>query len=127
MSVTIKNPEEREGMRIAGRAAASVLTMIAPQVKAGITTDELDRIGHEFGVASGEWRGKAGGYGIQGRAGAFVVAVAGSYPAIVGLPLYETVAMLESRLAEYHRDPAAAAPWEEVKKRLRAMAREDAT
>jgi septum formation protein len=46
-------------------------------------------------VASGEWRGKAGGYGIQGRAGAFVIEVSGSYPAIVGLPLYETVAMLE--------------------------------
>lgn len=46
-------------------------------------------------VASGEWRGKAGGYGIQGRAGAFVISIAGSYPAIVGLPLYETVAMLE--------------------------------
>jgi septum formation protein len=46
-------------------------------------------------VASGEWRGKAGGYGIQGKAGALVTEIAGSYPAIVGLPLYETVAMLE--------------------------------
>lgn len=46
-------------------------------------------------IRSGEWKGKAGGYGIQGRAGAFVIGVAGSYPAIVGLPLYETVSMLE--------------------------------
>ena len=45
-------------------------------------------------VRSGEWRGKAGGYGIQGRAGAFVTRIVGSYPAIVGLPLHETVNLL---------------------------------
>ncbi len=45
-------------------------------------------------VASGEWRGKAGGYGIQGRAGAFVVRLVGSYPAVMGLPLFETVNLL---------------------------------
>jgi predicted house-cleaning NTP pyrophosphatase (Maf/HAM1 superfamily) len=39
-------------------------------------------------------RGKAGGYGIQGRAGAFVTRIVGSYPAIVGLPLFETVNLL---------------------------------
>ena len=45
-------------------------------------------------VAGGEWRGKAGGYGVQGRAGAFVLALSGSYTGVVGLPLYETVALL---------------------------------
>lgn len=45
-------------------------------------------------VASGEWRGKAGGYGIQGRAGAFVTRLVGSWPAVMGLPLYETVNLL---------------------------------
>lgn len=45
-------------------------------------------------VASGEWRGKAGGYAIQGLAGAFVVRLIGSYSSVVGLPLYETVALL---------------------------------
>lgn len=45
-------------------------------------------------VASGEGRGKAGGYGIQGRAGAFVTSLQGSYPAVVGLPLYETLNLL---------------------------------
>jgi nucleoside triphosphate pyrophosphatase len=45
-------------------------------------------------LASGEWRGKAGGYAIQGLAGSFVVKVVGSYPNVVGLPLYETVALL---------------------------------
>jgi septum formation protein len=43
----------------------------------------------------GEWRGKAGGYAIQGRAGAFVLELQGSYSAVVGLPLYETAALLE--------------------------------
>jgi septum formation protein len=45
-------------------------------------------------LACGEGRGKAGGYAIQGRAGAFVVALQGSYSAVVGLPLYETVNLL---------------------------------
>lgn len=45
-------------------------------------------------VASGEWRGKAGGYGVQGRAGAFVPRIVGSYPAVMGLPLPETVNLL---------------------------------
>lgn len=45
-------------------------------------------------LGSGEWRGKAGGYAVQGLAGAFVVKLVGSYTAVVGLPLYETVALL---------------------------------
>ncbi|MDZ4362078.1 Maf family protein, partial [Brevundimonas sp.] len=45
-------------------------------------------------VASGDWRGKAGGYGIQGPAGAFVRRIVGSHPAVMGLPLYETVSLL---------------------------------
>ena len=46
-------------------------------------------------LASGEWRGKAGGYAVQGLAGAFVVKLVGSYTNVVGLPLYETVLMLD--------------------------------
>ena len=45
-------------------------------------------------VASGEWRGKAGGYAIQGRAAAFVKFLSGSYSNVVGLPLYETMSLL---------------------------------
>ncbi len=45
-------------------------------------------------VASGDWRGKAGGYAIQGPAGAFVVKIVGSHPAVMGLPLFETVNLL---------------------------------
>ena len=45
-------------------------------------------------LASGEWRGKAGGYAIQGLAGSFVVKLVGSYFNVVGLPLYETITLL---------------------------------
>ena len=47
-------------------------------------------------LASGEWRGKAGGYAIQGRAEALVRMVSGSHSGVVGLPLYETRALLRA-------------------------------
>jgi septum formation protein len=46
-------------------------------------------------LESGEWEGKAGAYAVQGRAGAFVTGLHGSHSAVVGLPLYETRALLE--------------------------------
>lgn len=55
-----------------------------------LSRDELDAY-----LASGEWRGKAGGYAIQGLAGTFVVKLTGSYTNVVGLPLYETIRLLE--------------------------------
>ena len=45
-------------------------------------------------LASREWHGKAGGYGIQGRAGCFVTRLVGSFTNVVGLPLYETANLL---------------------------------
>jgi septum formation protein len=45
-------------------------------------------------LASGEWRGKAGGYAAQGIAGSFMVKIVGSYSNVVGLPLYETLTLL---------------------------------
>jgi len=45
-------------------------------------------------IASGQWRGKAGAYAIQGIAGSFVQKIVGSYTNVVGLPLYETLALL---------------------------------
>jgi septum formation protein len=45
-------------------------------------------------LASGEWHGKAGGYGIQGRAGALIPWISGSYTGIMGLPVAETAALL---------------------------------
>ncbi|MCC6000089.1 MAG: septum formation protein Maf [Pararhodobacter sp.] len=43
---------------------------------------------------SGEWQGKAGGYAIQGRAGAFIPWISGSFTGVVGLPLHETAHVL---------------------------------
>ncbi len=48
MPVTIKTPEQIEKMRVAGRLAAEVLEMIAPHVKPGVSTEELDRICHDY-------------------------------------------------------------------------------
>lgn len=50
-------------------------------------------IGHY--LASGEWEGKAGGYGIQGLAGMFCTHLNGSFEGVMGLPLYETNCLLE--------------------------------
>ena len=50
MSISIKSPEEIEKMRVAGRLAAELLDYIGPFVKAGITTDELDKLCHEYTV-----------------------------------------------------------------------------
>ena len=48
MPATIKTPEEIEKMRVAGRLAGEVLQMIRRYVQPGITTDELDRICHDY-------------------------------------------------------------------------------
>ena len=48
-------------------------------------------------LKSGEWRGKAGGYGVQGMAEMFVTHINGSHSAVVGLPLYETASLLSGR------------------------------
>ncbi len=65
--ITIKTPEEQDKMRVAGRLAAQVLDMIGPRVEAGIATDELDRLCHDYIVnelssipAPLNYRGSAG-------------------------------------------------------------------
>jgi septum formation protein len=55
-----------------------------------LSREEVERY-----LGSGEWRGKAGGYAVQGLAGTFVVKLTGSFTNVVGLPLYETVALLD--------------------------------
>ncbi|GLQ36780.1 Maf-like protein R00615 [Rhizobium albus] len=62
-----------------------------------LSTVEIDSY-----LASGQWRGKAGGYAIQGFAGAFVVKLVGSYTNVVGLPLYETVGLLTGEGYDVH-------------------------
>jgi septum formation protein len=63
-------------------------------VETRIRFKRLSREEIETYLASGEWEGKAGGYAIQGRAGAFVTRLIGSYTNVVGLPLYETMTLL---------------------------------
>lgn len=53
-------------------------------------------------LASGQWRGKAGGYAIQGIAGAFVQKIVGSYTNVVGLPLFETLQLLGGEGFDVH-------------------------
>ena len=79
----------------------SGLALIAPNdkvrtrlVETRVRFKRLSNEDLESYLASGEWRGKAGGYAVQGLAGSFVVKLVGSYPNVVGLPLYETVQLL---------------------------------
>ncbi len=88
---------------LSGRAHR-VLTAVAVAAPGGKTAARLSETRVRFKrlttaeveayLASGEWAGKAGGYGVQGRAGAFVIALNGAYTGVVGLPLYETRALL---------------------------------
>ncbi|MDE2362030.1 MAG: Maf-like protein [Hyphomicrobiales bacterium] len=77
------------------------LTVITPRgverkrvVETRVRFKRLSSAEIESYLASGEWRGKAGGYAVQGLAGAFVVRLVGSYSSVVGLPLYEAQALL---------------------------------
>jgi septum formation protein len=56
----------------------------------------LSRAEIEAYLASGEWHGKAGGYAIQGRAEALIAWIGGSHSGVMGLPLYETRALLRA-------------------------------
>jgi len=70
-----------------GRAARRLVTTIVAFKR--LTAAEIDAY-----VVRGEWRGKAGGYAVQGHAAAFVRFLSGSYSNVVGLPLFETAALL---------------------------------
>jgi septum formation protein len=70
-----------------GRRRSRLVTTVVSFKR--LETDEIERY-----LAKGEWSGKAGGYAIQGLAGAFVRQLAGSYSNVVGLPLFEVGALL---------------------------------
>lgn len=79
----------------------SGIVLIAPdgrkamrRVSTVVTFKRLEKAEINAYVASGEWQGKAGGYAIQGKAAVFARALSGSYSNVVGLPLYETDALL---------------------------------
>lgn len=71
-------------------------------VETRVRFKRLSKVEIESYLASGQWRGKAGGYAIQGLAGAFVVKLVGSYSNVVGLPLYETVNLLTGEGYDVH-------------------------
>ncbi len=71
----------------------------APRVRRVVTAVTFKRLSDaekRAYLASGEWRGKAGGYAIQGLAGRFVTQLVGSYGNVVGLSLPETANLLEA-------------------------------
>jgi septum formation protein len=89
--------------RLSGRAHRiyTGVTLITPKgaerrrlVETRLRFKRLGGAEIEAYLASGEWRGKAGGYAIQGLAGSFPVKLVGSYTNVVGLPLYETMSLL---------------------------------
>lgn len=79
---------------VAVRAADGVVRVRVAETAVAfkrLTPAEIDAY-----IASGEWRGKAGGYAIQGSAAASIHWIQGSYSNVVGLPLFETAAMLRA-------------------------------
>ena len=76
-----------------GTANSRVRTRLVESV---VRFKRLEAAEIEGYLDSGEWQGKAGGYGIQGRAAAFVSFLSGSYSNVVGLPLFETVQLLRA-------------------------------
>jgi septum formation protein len=90
--------------RLSGRAhdVLTAVVVTAPDgrqahrlVESRVTFKRLSLQEIDGYLASGDWQGKAGGYAVQGQAGAFVTELNGSYSAVVGLPLYETANLLE--------------------------------
>lgn len=84
-----------------GHRVYTGLTLITPRrsrrhrlVETRVRFKRLSREESQAYLASGEWRGKAGGYAIQGLAGSFVVKLVGSFSSVVGLPLHETASLL---------------------------------
>ncbi len=64
-------------------------------VESRVKMKRLSKVELEGYIATGDWQGKAGGYSIQGPAGAFIPWISGSHSAIVGLPLAETAQLLQ--------------------------------
>ena len=77
--VAVRAPDGREASRV---------------VETRVAMKRLDEAEIQAYLDSEEWKGKAGGYGIQGRAGAYIENLIGSYTGVVGLPVYETRQLL---------------------------------
>ena len=72
-----------------------------------VTFGPIDAREMDAYIASGEWQGKAGAYGIQGLASAFIAHLAGSHSSVMGLPMFETAQLLRQfGLYPLHREAA---------------------
>ena len=76
---------------VAVRRGGQVLTRTSESV---VKMKRLSDVELNAYLSSGDWRGKAGGYGIQGLAGGFIPWISGSFTGIMGLPVAETAALL---------------------------------
>jgi septum formation protein len=84
------------GMVVAGPNEERRVRVVETRLKVRRLSDrQIERY-----IASGEWKGKAGGYGIQGAFAAHIAHLNGSYSSVVGLPLYEAANCLASALGE---------------------------
>lgn len=81
---------------ITGVAVRRGPRLLHRSVETAVRFKRLSESEIEAYLASGEWQGKAGAYGIQGRAAAFIPWISGSYSNVVGLPLTETLGLLEA-------------------------------
>lgn len=72
-------------------------TLVSRKVESQVAFKRLSEREITAYLTTGEWRGKAGGYAIQGRAAALIRWVSGSYSNVVGLPLFETAQLLAGR------------------------------
>jgi septum formation protein len=72
-------------------------------VETTVKVKQLSDIELNCYLASGEWQGKAGAYGIQGRFGAYIPWLQGSFTGVVGLPVAETAQLLEAAGIDLHR------------------------
>jgi len=90
--------------RLSGRThlVVSAVSVVSPAREAQavsrseVTFATLDRADIDAYLSTGEWDGKAGAYGIQGRAQVFIEHLSGSYSGVMGLPLFETARLLQA-------------------------------
>ncbi len=91
--------------RLSGRThgVATIVWLVGADAKASVRSlsevslAPLSDASIEAYLGSGEWRGKAGAYAIQGRAAAFISHLSGSYSGVMGLPLFETAGLLRAQ------------------------------
>ena len=84
------------GMAVSGPGDIVRRRLVETRVRVRpLTPEHIDRY-----IASNEWKGKAGGYGIQGAFSAHIISLQGSYSSVVGLPLYEAENCLAAALGD---------------------------